>query len=467
MDFKFTENDFDSYVRERVYKSLKFESGDGQLVTAGLETFSDRKIAFDHDVVFSPIVPEQYYLQNQIRKAFGKSSEPNATKIAEHPDFKSLSDGITKNHFITTMFVDIKGSTELSLKYPGDLQLIYDFKNAVIRSCIDVIRGFDGYVHRIMGDAVLGFFGSTDISRSQSILDCLNAATMLALVLENTIQPWLKKTYVSFNEKDFGFRVGCNFGDSHEILWANYGYEKVGEISPTGLPVDLAAKLQSEADTNQIMLGQGLLEYFNFPYDLSAFKQTNNRMVKFLKPEYTQNNGEKLNYIMRLLKRDDYTLGLPIGRNTKQNYIKNINEEDRIIDNNSFSLKVFISKPGSNRFSTYSSNSKILEKGSKIKVEVDVRNTRFGKWFKVNFYKVNNSGFKNEPELDRALDPEHEDHEIAIDHQADFTVDYSLISKPAKFERDCKYKGLHSIKCEVIDSNDKVIFRDYVYVPIE
>lgn len=478
MSFIFSADDFDNYVGDRKSKVIKSKILDGQSARFSLETspskislenYSDNLIALNEDLKFSPVVSEQYVLQENIRNSFGKDKTLNTTDIAGHPDFKLLVLGETKEHFITTMFVDIKGSTELSLKYPDDLKFIYEFKNGVIKSCIDVIRGFDGYVHRIMGDAVLGFFGSSSIGKSQSILDCLNAASLLAIVLENAIKPWLMRKNKEFDEKDFGFRIGCNFGDNNEILWGNYGYGYVGEISPTGLPVDLAAKLQSEADKNQIMLGQGLLDYFNFPEILSSKKVVNGYEVDYLRPEeYRKKNGQKLNYTMRLLKRDEYILGLPIGRNAKIKYTKLINEEDLVIDSDSFRLQAFVSRPGTNKFDAYFSNSQVIPKGSKIKVELIATEMVKFKYFTVNFYKKNNSGFKNELDLDSALDPEHEDFDFEIDEDSDFTVSYGLFDRPAKFQRDCTYKGLHSIRCEVVDKKTKkILFRDYVYVPIE
>ncbi|WEV50103.1 hypothetical protein OZX61_11945 (plasmid) [Acinetobacter sp. ESL0695] len=139
-----------------------------------------------------PNAPQpEYQIQKPLRKYFDKPGF-NYTTIAQHPDFINLkySDELV-NQYICSMFIDIKGSTRLSLKY--DLPFVYKFKNAVIQACIEVIRSFDGYVHRIMGDAVLGFFGSSNITKEQAILDCMNCAAMLKIVLEQNIQPWLRE----------------------------------------------------------------------------------------------------------------------------------------------------------------------------------------------------------------------------------------------------------------------------------
>jgi class 3 adenylate cyclase len=378
-----------------------------------------------------------------------------------------LVNGGMKNQFITTMFVDIKGSTRLSLKYPDSLEFIYKFKNAVIKSCIEVIHAFDGHVHRIMGDAVLGFFGSSKVNKPQSILDCVNAAAMLTVILEHTIKPWLKSQKDDFDLRDFGFRVGCNFGNDEEVLWANYGYGHVGEVSPTGLPVDLAAKLQGLAKKNQIMMGQGLLEYFNFPEDFSEVKltQVDGRFEpeKFVTPDYTKADGNKLNYIMRLLRTNTYILGLPLPLDIKE-FVTDINVKsgEKIISNDNFELTAKVTDIYG-RVDDYISNSKVIEKNSKIEAILSAKNLVLTDFYKVVFYKKNHSGYNNEPNLIAALKEEEEPHSITGVSSQRLNMFYSV----KKFSRDCSFKGLHYIKCEVFNRGGDIVFRDYIYVPIE
>src|SRR5690606_17225382 len=97
----------------------------------------------------------------------------------------------TVNQYVSTLFIDIKGSTRLSLLY--DLEFIYKFKNAVLQTCIEIVRSFDGYVHRLMGDALMAFFGSQRMDKEQAAIDSINCALMCKLTLEKAIKPWLEK----------------------------------------------------------------------------------------------------------------------------------------------------------------------------------------------------------------------------------------------------------------------------------
>ncbi|WP_087543841.1 nucleotide-binding domain-containing protein [Acinetobacter sp. WCHA29] len=472
MSFDFSISDFEKivYAEKNTVPMMDSIGFDSSMVQESYSDVQKSVSNLNESLELTINEPEQYKLQLKIREAFGLRNSINMGRIADHPDFKDLVNGGQRKHYITTMFVDIKGSTKLSLKYPNDLEFIYKFKNAVIKSCIEVIHAFDGHVHRIMGDAVLGFFGSTkrEISRSQSILDCLNAGSMLTVILEQTIKPWLKQQKSDFDVLDFGFRVGCNFGDTDDVLWANYGFGHVGEVSPTGLPVDLAAKLQGLASKNNIMMGQGLLEFFNFPHDFSEIKKVIENGVyvekKFIyNPNYTKADGSKLNYIMRSLKTHKYILGLPLPLELKSFIAINVSDSDKIIPNNKFNLSAKLVNPNTNHESDYYSNSKVIQKKSKIKAVLTANSLNFGEMYKVIFYKKNNSGFNDEEILKQYLEEEEDSQELKGENAQ--SIAYFFTTK--EFKRDCSFKGLHYIKCEVIDKKGSVVFRDYIYVPIE
>lgn len=415
----------------------------------------------DYTGINLPNAPQpEYQIQRPLRQYFDKP-DYNYSTIAQHPDFKHLRDSDELvNHYICSMFIDIKGSTRLSLKY--DLPFVYKFKNAVIQACIEVIRSFDGYVHRIMGDAVLGFFGSSAITKEQAILDCMNCAAMLKVVLEQNIQPWLREEKPDFEDvQDFGFRIGCNFGDDHEVLWANYGYGPTGEVSPTGLPVDLAAKLQGLSSKNKSMIGQGILEFFNWPESFSQLKTKKSDGEIINLPHVTPNyikDGSPLNYMMRELDQKAYLQGLPIPTDIKQSLCTGI------VHNNMITLRNKVTSPTGDVYD-FKSNSKVIPKNSSITTEIHIFNeTSLLFPLKIKFIKKNNLGFKNEPELLET---------IAVRDEVDFIVYYNssrtqqIRMHKKSITRECMYRGIHQLICEVRNKNNKLIFRDIVNVPIE
>ncbi|MHA3063963.1 adenylate/guanylate cyclase domain-containing protein [Acinetobacter sp. ANC 4641] len=448
-----TKNAYDSAYAALSESKMKFEDANSSL-----------KPALEHYIEPSENYKKEFTLQKTIRDAFGKSGV-NYSTIAEHPDFKNLKYfGEPIPQYICTMFVDIKGSTALSLKYP--LDFIYAYKNIVIQSCIECIRAFDGCVHRIMGDAVLGFFGSKEISKEQAILDCINCASVLNLYLIQTLKPSIKEKFDFFDLGDFGFRVGCNFGDDHEVLWGNYGFGLTGEVSPTGLPVDLAAKLQSLSSDNKIMLGKGLLEYFNWPKFFSEAKvdRDTHKEIIYVTPNYPYpaSNTGSLDYLMMELKQDQYIKGLPFPLESKEAVIGS-----GLKNNQKINLICSIKESDSHIWIDYLSSSKVLKIGSKIKFKLLVDNDlSLGFPLKIKFIKENKEGFgTNHPEMMQYLyEKDEEFKEMKFDYKNAGTS--YILPQEYEISRDCMYKGLHKMICEVRNSSNALIFRDIVHVPI-
>jgi class 3 adenylate cyclase len=400
---------------------------------------------------------DEFFLQKIIRPFFGKKGV-NATEIGTHPDFVDLEEeeDYIKYHYICTIFVDIVGSTRLSLLY--SLEDVYLFKNAVIKTCIEIIRSFDGYVHRLMGDAVMAFFGGNYTSKENAIADVLNCSITLRAILEENIKPWMINN--GMDEKDFGFRVGCDFGDDDEILWASFGYKRVGEVSAAGFPVDMAAKLQDLANKNQTMLGQTLLDFVNWPEEYSNIKQKKKGETKesmpVVLPNLTDSNGRPVNYRMRLL---DYYSCLKFSALPRK-FRENI-ASTSVNHNPGIHYTCYVKTNDS--WYTYISASEFLDKNNELVFEVKANTrTRISFPLKVVFTKTNHGPETPIQERDVGYEP---------------VIKY--MHKTSKYNRSppnfCKvtlnentlYRSLHTMRCEIYDSNGVNIFRDWIGVMIK
>ncbi|TMX37484.1 adenylate/guanylate cyclase domain-containing protein [Vibrio sp. Hep-1b-8] len=399
---------------------------------------------------------EEYILQNYIRPIYGKQYL-NKAPIGTHPDFLSLqgtNDLI--HHYSCTMFMDIKGSTRLSLLY--DLNDVFRFKNAVIQTCVEVVRSFDGYVHRLMGDAVMSFFGSKDKSTEDSIADAVNCAATLKLLLEQGIKPWMESH--GFDAKDFGFRVGIDFGNEKDVLWGSFGYSSVGEVSATGLSVDMASKLQSRASKNSTMLGQGLLDHVFWPDYYSKFKQrTVSGIIQnepVVVPNITTAEGQPLDYRMKELNFERFIEVSALPRQSRASVNKNIRHNPDI-DFQCFVVENSVKNE-------YISASRYLDKNLDLTFEI-IASTRSRLQFplKVNLVKTNFG-----PEV-----PDLEDGKEQIKSTKYLYVNrekFSKITPPyVKIEEaeSTSYRGLHTMKCEIYDKNNSLVFRDWIGVMIK
>ena len=262
---------------------------------------------FDGGLAGPPVVgdlTQHFEIQDDLRPLFGKGPAV-APSIGHHPDFEHLkATRATEFAPITTLFMDMEGSTRLGLIYTPEQ--VFKTKNAVIQSTIDIIKSFDGHVHRIMGDAVMAFFGGKRSTVEQGAIDALNcAATLRALIVS-----LVEKRLPEMADEPLGIRIGLDYGAKEKVLWGPYGYPGMEEITATSFHVDVASKLQHAAGRNQIMLGDSLRALLDVPDVLlqkkTFIKNGEEQEEPYATPNYAGADGKPINYRKYLFKWDEY-----------------------------------------------------------------------------------------------------------------------------------------------------------------
>jgi adenylate cyclase len=338
----------------------------GYLTEARTRTYNFSDSVRHDSAEMAKIEADMYGLQSLIRPLYGKNGL-NRSSIGHHPSFQHLHNTFDKEYCaITTMFIDIENSTRLSLLHP--LEDVCYIKNSLIRSAIDAVKIFDGHVHRIMGDAVMAFFGAPNIDPKQGIVDGLNAAAFYQFFVVNTVLPRLE---LENYDTQFGVRIGLDHGPKEKVMWTYYGYSGMGELTATSLHVDMAAKLQHRAGRNKIMLGQSLMQTLNLPEELLSVKtrQSDGRTtsVEIVEPNHTFKDGTLLNYQMRHFDGIKYLKYSPLPRLTQAMIVPSATEPSflvvdvNIIDND----KTFLD-------ATYHVCSKAITKGRRLTFSVDL-----------------------------------------------------------------------------------------------
>lgn len=332
-----------------LYRQYVNDAGQGSLIKSG--DYRNDGTDFSQTEI-TPL----YSIQSLLRPLYNKG-EPKPPDIGDHPDFRHLK-GTSDQIYcpITTLFMDLEGSTRLNLLY--SLEEVQRIKNAFIRAAIEIIKSFDGHVHRIMGDAVMAFFGGMNVSPECAAVDAINCAAILQLFVEQAVRPILSSEGL---DDPFGIRIGIDYGSEENVLWSSYGYPGMDEVTATSFHVDVASKLQHSAGSNQIMLGQSLKEFLDFPDDFLDIKtvQKNGKEVPkiYLEPNHTDHHGDPINYKQFLLNWNKYLLFSPFVQRNKNLSLVGANEPKTI----PISVEVCSKKNGINEYN-YKSCSTLIYK---------------------------------------------------------------------------------------------------------
>ena len=172
-------------------------------------------------------------------------------KLGVHPDFKHLkgTDEI-EYHYIVSVFIDIQGSTQLHSKY--GLEDTYRITNTIQSAAIHTCLALGGHVQRLQGDGVFAYFGGKSLTKKRATELAVTAASMFTYFMKTD----LKDVFLEDGIENIGTRIGIDFGDDDDVLWANFGLNDVSELTTNSLHTSLAHKMQAYAIKNGIVVGQ-------------------------------------------------------------------------------------------------------------------------------------------------------------------------------------------------------------------
>ncbi len=172
------------------------------------------------------------YHSPQIIEMILKGSQETKENIMEPKDLTA-----------TIFFTDIIGFTPLSEQMPPrEISLLL---NQFFSRMTDIIFKYDGTLDKYIGDCIMAVFGAPMEKK-----DDPERAILAALEMKRELRAIMKKTEP---ERKFDIRIGINTG---RIVAGNIGSPNRMEYTVIGDPVNIASRLESIAQPNQILMGE-------------------------------------------------------------------------------------------------------------------------------------------------------------------------------------------------------------------
>jgi adenylate cyclase len=196
-------------------------------------------------------VPEKRLLPSLETFASELGLQPNFDqKLGLHPDHTHLkhTDNI-ENDYIVSMFVDIKGSTNLFKRYAPET--VWAISNTIQRAAIHTCLIFGGYVHRLHGDGLFVYFGDKKTAPELAVKRALQYAGIFTYFVKTD----LKQLFNEQGVEDIYIRIGIDLGYDRDVVWGMAGLGEISEVTTCSLHTSLASKMQSSAASNGIVVG--------------------------------------------------------------------------------------------------------------------------------------------------------------------------------------------------------------------
>jgi len=270
-------------------------------------SFSERSLQKGFDFkVFNQQVPEKRLLPNLANFARELGLTPNFEQhLGLHPDFAALKHSESmEEHYIVSMFVDIKGSTNLFKKYAP--RTVWIITNTIQRAAIHTCLIFGGYVHRLQGDGLFVYFGGKNMTRELAVKRALQFSSVFTYFVKED----LKNLFLEQGIENIYTRIGIDLGYDRDVVWGMAGIGEISEVTTCSLHTSLASKMQGKAVSNGIVIGDNVKKespLFN-EYYLPVCSRTGNENDRYIFriPEesfyYTQYDFDWLKF----LKRQDF-----------------------------------------------------------------------------------------------------------------------------------------------------------------
>lgn len=145
-----------------------------------------------------------------------------------------------------TLYVDLVGSTQMTLELPSEK--IATIISSFAQEMAYVIRRHGGFVLKFVGDAVIGYFVAEEDSLRAADHAVSCAGSMIA-VIEKGINPILNQ----YDYPDLRVKIGIDYGQN---IIVRYGADAAkSHVDIMGPAMNIAAKIQSMAAPNQILIG--------------------------------------------------------------------------------------------------------------------------------------------------------------------------------------------------------------------
>jgi class 3 adenylate cyclase len=150
-----------------------------------------------------------------------------------------------ERRIVTILFADIKGSTAMAEKLdPEDWA---EIMNRAFEFLIEPIYRYEGIVARLMGDAILAFFGAPIAHE-----DDPQRGVLAALAILDGMNKYREKLQAE-KGLDFGVRIGLNTG---LVVVGNIGSDLKSEYTAMGDAINLASRMQTTAEPNTILISE-------------------------------------------------------------------------------------------------------------------------------------------------------------------------------------------------------------------
>jgi adenylate cyclase len=149
---------------------------------------------------------------------------------------------------LVIMFVDLVGSTKMSMTLPGDK--LVTIIRAFSHEMSSAVESYDGFVLKYVGDAVIAFF-PTGFNKYLACDKAVRCAESMITVVSTRLNPILSQ----YDYPALKLKIGIDEGENVVV---QYGYDRSSQLDILGYTMNVTAKITSITGPNKISIGENV-----------------------------------------------------------------------------------------------------------------------------------------------------------------------------------------------------------------
>ncbi len=175
---------------------------------------------------------------------------------------RATGEMVGERRVVTMLFCDVKGSTAAAEQL--DPEDFTEIMNGAFEHMINPVYKYEGTLARLMGDAILAFFGAPIAHE-----DDPQRAVLAGLDIVAAIEPFREKVRRKWGI-DFNVRVGINTG---LVVVGAVGSDLRLEYSALGDAINLAARMEQTAQPGTVQIAQDTYRSVRTQFDFEELGQ--------------------------------------------------------------------------------------------------------------------------------------------------------------------------------------------------
>jgi class 3 adenylate cyclase len=188
--------------------------------------------------------------------------DPSIYRILDNPELYQLQ---SKN--MTIVFWDVSSFSVLCNLLVNQTILIAGFLRDYSDMAVKCIHKHRGIVDNFIGDGILVFFGFNDGEHTGGARDAIMAALELRRNFEPIKRKWVEVWSRVFGHKNISLDVKCGI-NTGVVLFGLLDTDARSKVTILGSPVNLASRLESKAENNQIIISPNVKDLIESDFEL-------------------------------------------------------------------------------------------------------------------------------------------------------------------------------------------------------